>query len=63
MPLGLYYNKVYSLVIIYLFIYLRVGRGRGRRREREKENLKQAPCPAWSPTQGSTSQPWDHDLS
>ena len=30
---------------------------------REKKNFKQTPFPAWSLKQGSTSQPWDHDLS
>ena len=33
------------------------------REEGERENSKQAPCLAWSPTQGLIPQPWDHDLS
>ena len=30
--------------------------GREGQSEREIENLKQAPCPVWSPTQSSISQ-------
>ena len=30
---------------------------RGGAEKRERENPKQAPCPVWTPTQGSISQP------
>ena len=47
--------------VLFFFFRARVraGRGRGRR----TENLKQAPRLVQSPTQGSISQPRDHDLS
>ena len=36
--------------------------GGGWQRERERDKLLQTPCWVWSPTRGSISQPWDHDL-
>ena len=44
------------------FFFLR-ERGAEREGERERENLKQAPCPVQSPTQGSIPQSWEYDLS
>lgn len=46
-------------LLTFLFRGERKRRGSGRGRE----NLKQAPCPAESLTQGSILQPWDGDLS
>ena len=31
--------------------------------EGEKESLKQTLCSAWSPSQGSVPETWDHNLS
>ena len=59
---------VYYLYI-YMFIYLlarkreRASESTGRDRKRREKNLKQAPGSAQSPTLGSISQPWHHDLS
>ena len=36
--------------------------GEGQKK-RKRENLKQAPHPVQSPTEGSISQMWDHDLN
>ena len=38
-------------------------REQGRAVEEERQNLKQAPHSARSPTRGSISRPWNHDLS
>ena len=38
---------------VYLFILKERAQGLEGQREREEENLKQAPCLAWSPMQGS----------
>lgn len=39
------------------------SKGGGAGAEGETENPQQPPRPAWSPTQGSVSQPCDHDPS
>ena len=50
-----------ATLLMYIFKVLLSGVA-GVQRERERKNLKQAPCPVWGPTQGSISQPRDHDL-
>ena len=56
-------------LFIHLFIYLfreererahKVNRGRGSGRETK---ARADSCWVWSPTRGSISQPWDHDLN
>ena len=50
---------IFYCTLLVSFLFLK----KTREGQRERENLKQAPSPAWSPTQGLMSQPWYHDLS
>ena len=56
-PLPLHQDKLETIL---LFRERENQQGGG---QRERENLKQAPCAAQSPTQGSIPRPRDHDLS
>ena len=49
-----YLTTVYFFFKFILDIY--------RETKREREKLKQTPHSTWSLMQGSTPQPWDHDL-
>ena len=59
---------MFPALFIYVFIFWERERGWAEAEgeavgEGEKESLKQAPYPAWSPTWGLISWPWDHDWS
>ena len=51
-----------SFLIFNLYFRERVHE-QGRGAWRERKNLKQAPCLAQIPMQGSIPPPWDHDLN
>ena len=60
---GHFFSHVYNSLVLRFYLFEKERERMGGEAEGEGENLKQTPCWAWSPMQGSILWPWDHDLN